>query len=170
MASNSLLKRILPHQARGLLGHGLLLSKIPELLDTVFLIVKKKKVILLHWYHHASVLAYSWFSFSNWYAGPSWYGSMNYSVHTVMYFYYAVMATKLVRLPKFISVSITCMQILQMIVGIFVQAMQYYYVDDEDCATDRGFVLQGSMMYGSYFVLFCHFFAQTYIFKKKKDD
>ena len=30
-------------------------SKIPELLDTVFLVLQKKRVIFLHWFHHVTV-------------------------------------------------------------------------------------------------------------------
>ena len=33
-------------------------SKIPELVDTLFLVIAKKDVIFLHWYHHFSVLLY----------------------------------------------------------------------------------------------------------------
>jgi hypothetical protein len=28
------------------------LSKIPELMDTVFLVIRKRPVIFLHWWHH----------------------------------------------------------------------------------------------------------------------
>ena len=41
------------------------LSKIAELFDTVFLVLRKKPLIFLHWYHHAVVLVYSWHSGKN---------------------------------------------------------------------------------------------------------
>ncbi|VDL66713.1 unnamed protein product [Nippostrongylus brasiliensis] len=37
-------------------------SKIAELGDTVFLVLRKRPVIFLHWYHHAVVLVYCWHS------------------------------------------------------------------------------------------------------------
>jgi elongation of very long chain fatty acids protein 6 len=39
------------------------LSKIPELVDTVFLILRQKPVILLHYYHHISVLMYCYWCY-----------------------------------------------------------------------------------------------------------
>lgn len=38
------------------------LSKPIELLDTLFLILRKRPVIFLHWYHHVTVLLYTWLS------------------------------------------------------------------------------------------------------------
>ncbi|KAJ1346882.1 hypothetical protein KIN20_001805 [Parelaphostrongylus tenuis] len=38
------------------------LSKVAELGDTVFLVIRKRPVIFLHWYHHAVVLIYCWHS------------------------------------------------------------------------------------------------------------
>lgn len=36
------------------------LSKVPELGDTVFIILRKQPLIFLHYYHHATVLVYAW--------------------------------------------------------------------------------------------------------------
>lgn len=40
-------------------------SKLPELVDTVFIVLRKQPLIFLHWYHHASVLIYCWFSYQD---------------------------------------------------------------------------------------------------------
>merc|ERR1712127_1141715 len=36
------------------------LSKFAELWDTFFIVVHKKPLIFLHWYHHITVLLYCW--------------------------------------------------------------------------------------------------------------
>lgn len=36
------------------------LSKVFEFVDTIFLRLRKRPVILLHWYHHICTMAYCW--------------------------------------------------------------------------------------------------------------
>ena len=40
-------------------------SKVPELVDTVFIVLRKKPLIFLHWYHHVTVLLYCWHSYAS---------------------------------------------------------------------------------------------------------
>ena len=62
-------------------------SKIPELVDTVLLLVKKREVMTLHWYHHSTVLLYSLHGgiFSTATGTGPMFGAMNFFVHSVMY-------------------------------------------------------------------------------------
>ena len=62
--------------------------KVPELFDTVFLVLKKKPVIFLHWHHHITVLLCRWNSYVTESAAAIYFVAMNYSVHAVMYFYF----------------------------------------------------------------------------------
>ena len=38
-------------------------SKVPELIDTLFLILRSREVIFLHWYHHITVLLFCFQSY-----------------------------------------------------------------------------------------------------------
>jgi hypothetical protein len=40
-----------------------IISKFPELIDTFFIVIHKKPLIFLHWYHHITVLLYCWHSY-----------------------------------------------------------------------------------------------------------
>ena len=39
-------------------------SKVPELVDTAFIVFRKSKLIFLHWYHHITVLLFCWHSYA----------------------------------------------------------------------------------------------------------
>ena len=149
------------------------LSKPLELVDTYFLILRKRKVIFLHWYHHATVLIYSLLAAQRLYAGMT-YVAMNYSVHCLMYGYYFIAATRIIKIPKFISKSITSLQILQMVAGIFVHVYLIKRVvlegNYEGCHTDGTWIFYGSVMYASYFVLFYKYFTKTYSKKEGSDS
>lgn len=74
--------------AAGLATQLFVLSKVPELFDTAFLILKKKPVTFLHWYHHITVLLYCWNSYVTESSTGLYFVAMNYTVHSVMYTYY----------------------------------------------------------------------------------
>ena len=65
------------------------------MIDTFFLVIHKKKVLFLHWYHHITVLLYTWYGYTH--ASPIGVHmtAMNYTVHAVMYGYYFLMAMKM---------------------------------------------------------------------------
>jgi len=72
-----------------------ILSKFGELLDTFFIVVHKKPLMFLHWYHHITVLLFCWFSFIREQPMGIVFCVANYGVHSVMYFYYFLMAAKM---------------------------------------------------------------------------
>ena len=59
-------------------------SKVPELFDTVFVVLRKKPLIFLHWYHHVSVLLFCWNSYSSRSSAGLFFVVMNYGVHAIM--------------------------------------------------------------------------------------
>ena len=149
--------------ATGLWVQMFILSKIPELLDTLFIVVHKKPLIFLHWYHHISVLLYCWHAYTTKAPSGIFFATMNYAVHAIMYFYYYLMAVK--RKPKwFNSIWITVAQISQMILGVIVTIMGFVLAPkyEKECALKRENNLAALIMYGSYFLLFLQFFLQRY--------
>jgi elongation of very long chain fatty acids protein 6 len=63
-------------------------SKFIELVDTVWLALKKRPMTLLHVWHHITVLLYCWHSYATRIGTGLWFAAMNYLVHTVMYTYF----------------------------------------------------------------------------------
>mmetsp|Transcript_4108 Transcript_4108/g.8484 ORF Transcript_4108/g.8484 Transcript_4108/m.8484 type:complete len:296 (-) Transcript_4108:217-1104(-) len=139
-----------------------ILSKFPELIDTFFIVIHKKKLIFLHWYHHITVLLYCWHSYVTKSPPGIFFVVMNYAVHAIMYFYYFLMATK--SKPKwFQAVYITAAQISQMVVGVAVTLTGfYYYKTDPECMIEADNNTAAFVMYGSYLFLFLQFFFGRY--------
>jgi elongation of very long chain fatty acids protein 6 len=145
-----------------------ILSKLPELVDTLFIVLRKQELIFLHWYHHATVLIYCWFSYKDYASTGRWFMTMNYLVHSLMYSYYALRAMRF-KIPRFAAQLITTGQILQMIAGCFVNYIAYKTkVSNEYCGISDENVKYSSLMYFSYFVLFFDFFIKAYIYNKNK--
>jgi len=149
-----------------------ILSKIPELVDTVFLVFQKKPVIFLHWYHHTTVMLYCWHAYTNTIGPGFWFAAMNYFVHSIMYTYYFMMnlSSFTRNLVKPIAQTITTLQLLQMVVGMVVTVLAAYWLDysPQGCFNDRANSRMGLMMYTSYFILFAHLFKKLYLSKTKK--
>jgi hypothetical protein len=80
-----------------------------------------------------------------------------------MYGYYFLMAVKL--LPKWFNpILITCFQISQMIVGVTVTVMAFYFFQvDPTCEIGRENNIAALLMYGSYLFLFLQFFIGRYV-------
>lgn len=73
------------------MGHLYFLTKVVDLLDTVFFVLKKKQnhVSFLHVYHHAGMVALSFLGVKYFGGGHSIFmGLINSFVHVIMYFYY----------------------------------------------------------------------------------
>lgn len=139
------------------------LSKVPELGDTIFIILRKQPLIFLHWYHHLTVLVYSWYSFSEYTGQARWFIVMNYLVHSLMYSYYSLKAMRF-RIPRGVAMIITLLQLSQMFVGCTVNYLVYVMKQDGlECNVSDRNIKMSFLMYISYFALFGHFFYQAYL-------
>ena len=149
------------------------MSKIPELVDTVFLVLSKKDVIFLHWYHHTTVMLYCWHAYVNLSSTGLWFCCMNYTVHSIMYFYYFAMSFNKTtrRLAKPFNMTITTLQISQMVWGMAVALLAEYWSHNPPngmpCAVTPLNNHLCLVMYASYFLLFAQLFNKMYLQPKR---
>ncbi|ETV68496.1 hypothetical protein H257_15499 [Aphanomyces astaci] len=140
-------------------------SKIPELFDTFFVVIRKKPLRFLHWYHHITVLLFCWHAYSVRSSSGLYFVAMNYTVHAVMYMYYFLTAVG--YRPRW-AYLVTTLQLSQMVVGVAVCAASVIYLSTSSssstttCHANRTNLQYGIVMYASYFALFLHFFIQRY--------
>lgn len=144
------------------------LSKLVELGDTLFIVLRKQNLIFLHWYHHIATLLYCWNSYPEQTGTGRWFVTMNYCVHSIMYSYYAFRAMKF-KVPRYVNVIITGLQTVQMLIGVSLGAY-VFSLKVRDLPVQQTWLNLAfqAVMYVSYLYLFSEFFYNSYIAKKLK--
>ena len=139
------------------------LSKVMELFDTAFIVLRKQRLIFLHWYHHISVMWICFYSYVDMASSCRPFVVMNYTVHSVMYTYYTMKALR-VRVPRALAMMITSLQMVQMVLGGLITCLVHHYkLSGLSCATSyeqNRLSLLSAFVYFSLFawwVLYCRF-------------
>jgi elongation of very long chain fatty acids protein 6 len=142
------------------------MSKLIDLFDTAFVVMRKQKLIFLHWYHHAITLTFSWYLLKSFTSIGRWFVAMNFTVHSLMYTYYAFKAARF-SIPKRVSLVITSLQLGQMCVGV---ALNAYALAKKlrggTCDVPMEGLCFAFFIYFTFFVLFFNFFRNAYLKKK----
>uniref|UniRef100_A0A8D8PMD8 Elongation of very long chain fatty acids protein n=1 Tax=Cacopsylla melanoneura TaxID=428564 RepID=A0A8D8PMD8_9HEMI len=147
--------------------HLYYISKILDLLDTVFFILKKKQshITFLHVYHHAMMVLTSW-AFLRYYKGEQaiFVGSLNALVHVVMNSYYFLAAFG-PEVQKYLwwKKYITKFQLIQFGLMCLHQVCLIIFECQMPIALTYYITFQALVMV----VLFGNFYIQTYVKKNK---
>ncbi|CAL2039807.1 hypothetical protein CAEBREN_26280 [Caenorhabditis brenneri] len=146
------------------------LSKALEFVDTIFLVLRKKPLIFLHWYHHVATFLF----FCATYPTPSSQirvgAIVNLFVHAFMYPYYFIRSMN-IKLPAKISMAVTVLQLAQFVCFIYGCTLMYYSLATNQYTCDTPmFALNSTFALSlSYFVLFANFFHKSYLQRGGKD-
>eukprot|EP01096_Ripella_sp_DP13-Kostka_P012123 TRINITY_DN49_c0_g1_i3.p2 TRINITY_DN49_c0_g1~~TRINITY_DN49_c0_g1_i3.p2 ORF type:complete len:305 (+),score=141.22 TRINITY_DN49_c0_g1_i3:267-1181(+) len=149
------------------------LTKVVELFDTFLLILQKKRVIFLHWYHHSSVLLYTWYV-THTHVPVGWvFLTVNALIHTFMYYYYYLRSCGII--PTWAK-RITQIQLSQMVIGVFMSVCWAYYYLSGQCPEPYFnehpigvfFIFASVFMYATYFYLFWEFYNSRWIYSQNQ--
>jgi fatty acid elongase 3 len=140
--------------------HVFYLSKVYEFLDTIILVLKKKRIIFLHVYHHIITLVLVWETMDD-YLSVQWACiSANALIHVFMYFYYMIQAT---GYDLWWKKYLTTLQILQFIFDEAVNlSWAYWPLAGYQCSGSWFSYFFGIYVIGSFLFLFMVFFKDTY--------
>ncbi|KAF8371749.1 elo-1 [Pristionchus pacificus] len=149
-----------------------MLSKLAEFTDTFFIVLRKKPLMFLHWYHHILTLIYGFYSYPVSPAYNRWGIYLNFAVHSFMYSYYFLRSIR-VPIPGAVAKAITTGQILQFVLSIVVLVfcgVEYYILKSMgDCTFDVPSFWLAVLMDTTYLILFVNFFLKSYVIKGGKD-
>jgi len=162
------------------------LTKYVELIDTIFLVLKKKPLTFLHTYHHGATALLCYTQLMG-HTAVSWVPiTLNLTVHVVMYWYdrltrfqgrrpltrcrYYFQSARGVRIwwKKYITI----LQIIQFVIDLgFVYFASYTYFSNNyfpwapnmgTCAGEEFAAFAGMAILSSYLLLFISFYFATY--------
>jgi len=141
-----------------------IVSKMFELVDTVFLVLRKRPLIFLHWYHHILTMMYAFYSYPITPGFNRWGIYLNYFVHSYMYSYYFLRSMK-IKVPGPVAKFVTTIQIWQFVisVAILVHLGWLVYGENVQCDLEDGVFTFASFMDITYLGLFINFFVHAYI-------
>ena len=154
--------------------------------DTLF-ILRKRRLITLHWYHHITVMIFCWNSWATFCLNGIVYSSMNCARRNVLLLH----ARSWLQTTAYAQ-FITILQILQMLVGTAVTAYVNFHMrfvetkpftlsmkvppelstaahsHAKTCHVSSSNAFFGMLMYASYLWLFCVFYYRAYILPRRK--
>lgn len=155
--------------------NAFILSKIPELFDTIFIVLRSKPLVALQWYHHIATLAFCYGTSYLQCDVFAYFFFMNYFVHMFMYFYFGLYCFhKSSFMRNIFGTFVNIIQTIQMLFGTFIAFSIYinieinkdiircvYIPDDKKI---NKIIYCAILMYISYFVLF----IQVYYDRSKR--
>lgn len=157
--------------SRGIyLGYLFFLTKLIELLDTVFFVLRKKKeqVTFLHVFHHSIVPIFCWIGIKLAPGGPNgFFPLVNSFIHVIMYSYYAL-TTFGPRVQPYLwwKKYLTRLQMIQFIL-VMINAFKTFM--SQDCKFPLLFSYLQATVASAFLILFGMFYRDAYLKKQKKD-
>ncbi|XP_055809514.1 uncharacterized protein LOC129879809 [Solanum dulcamara] len=151
------------------LGYLFFLTKLIELLDTVFFVLRKKKeqVTFLHVFHHSIVPIFCWIGIKLAPGGPNgFFPLVNSFIHVIMYSYYAL-TTFGPRVQPYLwwKKYLTRLQMIQFVL-VMINATKTFM--SQDCKFPLLFSYLQAAVACAFLVLFAMFYRDAYYKKQSR--
>ncbi|XP_067131974.1 very long chain fatty acid elongase 6-like [Centruroides vittatus] len=144
-------------------GTLFLFSKVWELGDTVLIVLRKRNLMFLHWYHHVATLIGMWYAAYKEASFGFLLAYTNVFVHSFMYSYFALKSID-VKIPVKYAMFITAIQTLQMLFGVLLSFWIYWlHLNNYECDSPKDVLEVSFVIYSTYLLLFSYLFYDSYM-------
>lgn len=140
-------------------------TKIVELLDTVFFVLRKKynQASNLHVFHHSFIAVCVWIYFKVAPGGSSvLFPYLNMGVHTIMYGYYYLATFRALQKHLWWKRYLTAIQIIQFVLSM----IHFSFQGLSSCEYPPALAIIGFVFNFVFFVLFCDLYYHSYLKNK----
>lgn len=133
----------------------------------MFIVLRKKKLIFVHWYHHFVTLITAWWGYKNMVIAMGWNAGLNLIIHCFTYSYYTVTAMG-IRVPRPLAMLLTTAQMVQMTGFVIITLLIIYWRDNKFCNFTWPMFFVSWGLYFTLLALFFNFFIKTYLSSAQK--
>lgn len=145
-----------------------IVSKLFELIDTVFIVLRSKPLVALQWYHHLVTMGICYYIQEYRCDQFNILFFMNYFVHSFMYAYfglYCFFGKSLKFFGTFVNIIQTLQMFMAIIIGLYIYNNDLNYSRCEKSIESKlqGIYYFGMFMYVTYFVMFVHLFFERQV-------
>ncbi|PAV60909.1 hypothetical protein WR25_12094 [Diploscapter pachys] len=158
--------------ANGYFVFVFVVSKLFEMVDTLFIVLRKRPLIFLHWFHHIVTFVYVVWAYPQNPSGNRYGFVFNAIAHSVMYSYYFLRTVDF-PLPKWVSKSVTLLQITQFVASLFfypLLAVLVYVYELKTCDFKWNVFWWGVAMNVAYLILFLQYYRNAYNLSARRYD
>jgi len=142
-------------------------SKLFEAIDTLFIVLRKRPLIFLHWYHHAATGYLVYMQLVRGEAIIRWGFILNMFIHAVMYAYFGLAAIDY-KLPRWFARNLTKMQLVQFAICFGVTAYaELIKRSGGYCEMSDSTFYMNMFVSISYLYLFSKFYINAYNLRTK---
>uniref|UniRef100_A0A1I7YCI1 Elongation of very long chain fatty acids protein n=1 Tax=Steinernema glaseri TaxID=37863 RepID=A0A1I7YCI1_9BILA len=161
----------------GFWGFLFTMSKMVEFGDTIFIVLRKKPLTFLHWYHHIVTLNFTVIGYAGNNAFTVWLLWMNYIAHSGLYLYYTLSALD-IKPPRLVTTLIVLLQISQFGISL----LMFYHLaflkleaiagwtTERQCDFQLYALVAAVFMEISYIVLFAQYFQKVHLMKTRNQQ
>lgn len=140
-----------------------IISKAYLLLDTLFLVLRKRQLNFLHIYHHFTVVIFCWHSYGFVCANGRLFAAANACSLSLKYTLSTLKALR-IYVPRWLEIFELIVSLFQMGLAIVINILAYNYLNSgRPCSASYSNIYFAFLIYFTYTILIANYFYKVYL-------